>query len=171
MENKIFQIAKIYKITLKELGCKGISSTYLTKIKKGHNSFKEKHIPLLVDSFNRVFQERGINKVITIDEISDFVFLTPRQELEKLVDDSIINKSIYSKEKQEEIELFEGESEVHSCKYRYITAKYEQKTGEKEEALKIYYDLLNNFSCPALFYSVLIEIIRLEKIELTMIST
>ena len=59
MEDKVFEIAKIYKITFKELGCKGLSSSYLTKIKKGHNFFKEKHVPLLVDSFNRIFQVLG----------------------------------------------------------------------------------------------------------------
>ncbi|MCS5420826.1 MULTISPECIES: tetratricopeptide repeat protein [Psychrilyobacter] len=163
MENKIFEIAKIHKITLKELGCKGISATYLTKIKKGHNALKEKHIPLLVDSFNEIFQEKNIDKVITIEDL----YITPQQELDQLVNESLINKSIYSKEKQEEIENFERDKEVHSCKYRYIIAKHKQKTGREEEALKGYYDLLNNFSCSALFYSVLIEIIRLEKIELT----
>ena len=83
-----------------------------------------------------------------------------------MIKKSLINKSIYSKEKQEEIELFGREKEVHSYKYRYIIAKHNQKIGEKEKALKIYYDLLNHFSCSALFYSVLIEIIRLEKTEL-----
>ena len=161
MEDKIFEIAKIYKITFKELGCKGLSSSYLTKIKKGHNSFKEKHIPLLVDSFNEIFQERSINKVLTVEEL----YITPQQELDRLVNESIIDKSIYSKEKQEEIELFGRKREVHSCKYKYIIAKYNQKTGEKEKALKIYYDLLDHFSCSAFFYSILIEIIRLEKLE------
>jgi len=161
MEDKIFEIAKIYKITFKELGCKGLSSSYLTKIKKGHNSFKEKHIPLLVDSFNKIFQERNINRVLTIEEL----YITPQQELDQLVNESLINKSIYSKEKQEEIELFGRKKEVHSSKYQYIIAKYNQKTGETEKALKIYYDLLNHFSCSAFFYSILIEIIRLEKLE------
>ncbi|WP_028856373.1 tetratricopeptide repeat protein [Psychrilyobacter atlanticus] len=163
MEDKIFEIAKIYKITFKELGCKGITSTYLTKIKKGQNSFKEKHIPLLVDSFNRIFQERNINKIITMEEL----YITPQQELDKLVDESLIDKTIYSKEKQEEIENFGREKEVHSCKYRYIIAKYNQKIGKEEEALKIYYNLLNHFPCFSFFYSILIEIIRLEKAELT----
>ena len=163
MENKIFEIAKIHKITFKELGCKGISATYLTKIKKGHNFIKEKHIPLLVDSFNKIFLERNINKIITIEDL----YITPQQELDQLVNESLINKSIYSKENQEKIELFGREKEVHSCKYRYIIAKYNQKTGEKEKALKIYYDLLNHFSCSVLFYSILIEIIRLEKTEFT----
>ena len=163
MENKIFQIAKAHKITQKELACKGISASYLTKIKKGHNSFKEKHIPLLVDSFNRIFQERNINKIVTIKEL----WITPQEELDQLIVESLINKSIYSKEKQEEIELFEQKKEVHSCKYRYIIAKYNQKMGKKEKALNIYYDLLNNFSCSVFFYSVLIEITRLEKAQNT----
>ena len=163
MENKIFEIAKIHKITFKELGCKGLSSTYLTKIKKGHNSFKEKHIPLVVDSFNKIFQERNINKIITMEEL----YITPQQELDRLIFESIIDKSIYSKDKQEEIENFGREKEVHSCKYRYIIAKHNQKIGKKEKVLKIYYDLLNNFPCSNFFYSILIEIIRLEKIELT----
>lgn len=163
MENKIFQIAKAHRITQKELACKGISASYLTKIKKGHNPFKEKHIPLLVDSFNRIFKERNIDKIITIEEL----YITPQQELDQLVNKSIIDKSIYSKEKQEEIELFEQKKEVHSCKYRYIIAKYNQKMGKREKALNIYYDLLNHFSCSAFFYSILIEIIRLEKIQNT----
>ncbi|MGB6129930.1 MAG: tetratricopeptide repeat protein [Psychrilyobacter sp.] len=163
MKNKIFQIAKAHKITQKELACKGISASYLTKIKKGHNSFKEKHITLLVDSFNRIFQERNINKTVTIKEL----WITPEKELDQLIIESLINKTIYSKEKQEEIELFGREKEVHSYKYRYIIAKYNQKIGKKEKALNIYYDLLNHFSCYDIFYSVLIEIIRLEKIELT----
>jgi len=163
MENKIFQIAKIHKITQKKLACKGISASYLTKIKKGYNPLKKKHIPLLVDSFNKIFQERNIDKIITIEEL----YITPQQELDKLVNKSLIDKRIYSKEKQEEIELFEQSKEVHSCKYRYIIAKYNQKIGKKEEALNIYYDLLNNFSCSVLFYSILIEITRLEKTQNT----
>ncbi|NDI76855.1 MULTISPECIES: tetratricopeptide repeat protein [Psychrilyobacter] len=162
MENKVFKIAKTHKITLKELGCKGISATYLTKIKKGHNSFKEKHIPLLVDSFNRIFQERNIDKIIIMEEL----YITPQQELDQLIVESLINKSIYFQEKQEEIELFGREKEVHSCKYRYIIAKHNQRMGKKEKALNIYYDLLNNFSCSVFFYSILIEVIRLEKTEL-----
>jgi len=111
MENKIFEIAKIHKITFKELGCKGISATYLTKIKKGHNFIKEKHIPLLVDSFNKIFLERNINKIITIEDL----YITPQQELEQLIVESLINKSIYSEEKQEEIELFERKKESCCC--------------------------------------------------------
>ena len=163
MEDKIFEIAKIHKITFKELGCKGISSTYLTKIKKGHNFIKERHIPLLVDSFNKIFQERNINKIITIEDL----YITPQQELDQLIVKSLINKSIYSREKQEEIENLGREKEVHSFKYRYIIAKHNQRMGKQEKALKIYCDLLNHFSCSALFYSILIEIIRLEKKELT----
>jgi tetratricopeptide (TPR) repeat protein len=163
MKHKTFEIAKKHKITFKELGCKGLSSTYLTKIKKGHNSFKEKHILLLVESFNKIFNERNIDKVITAEDL----YITPQQELDQLVNNSLIDKSIYSKEKQEEIELFGREKEVHSYKYRYIIAKYNQKNGEKDKALTSYKNLLNNFSCPVLFYSVLIEIIRLEKIDLT----
>jgi tetratricopeptide (TPR) repeat protein len=161
MKDKIFEIAKIYKITFKELGCKGLSSTYLTKIKKGHSSFKEKHIPLLVDSFNKIFLERGIDRVLTVEEL----YITPQQELDQLVKESIIDKSIYSKEKQEEIESFRRKKEVHSFKYQYIIAKYNQKIGETEKALRIYYDLSNNFSCSDLFHSILIEISRLEKLE------
>ncbi|UUV17170.1 tetratricopeptide repeat protein [Fusobacteria bacterium ZRK30] len=159
---KIFELAKEHKITLKELSRQRLSSTYLSKIKRGHNFFKEKHIPLLVDSFNRIFQERNINKVVTIKEL----WISPQEELDQLIVESLINKSIYSKEKQEEIELFGREKEVHSCKYRYIIAKYNQKMGRKEKALNIYYDLLNHFSCSALFYSVLIEITRLEKAQI-----
>ncbi|MGB6128187.1 MAG: tetratricopeptide repeat protein, partial [Psychrilyobacter sp.] len=163
MKDKIFEIAKTYKITFKELGCKGLSSTYLTKIKKGHNSIKEKHILLLVDSFNRIFQERNIDKIITVEDLH----ITSQQELDKLVNESIIDKSIYSKEKQIEIECFEWEKEVHSWKYRYFIAKYNQKIGKNEKALNIYSNLLNNFSCSNCFYSILIEIIRLEKAVLT----
>ncbi|NDI79117.1 MULTISPECIES: tetratricopeptide repeat protein [Psychrilyobacter] len=163
MENKIFETAKAHKITQKELACKGISASYLTKIKKGHNPFKKKHIPLLVDSFNKIFQERNIDKIITIEEL----YITPQQELDQLIVESIIDKSIYSKEKQEEIELFGREKEVHSCKYRYIIAKHNQRIGKKEKALNTYYDLLNHFSCSDFFYSILIEVIRLEKTELT----
>ncbi len=163
MESKIFEMAKIYKITFKELGCKGLSSTYLTKIKKGHSSFKEKHIPLLVDSFNRIFLERNIDRVLTVEEL----YITPQQELDQLVNESIIDKSIYSKEKQEKIELFRRKKEVHNPKYQYIIAKHNQKIGEIEKSLRIYYDLLNNFNCPEFFYSILIEIIRLEKLEIT----
>jgi len=161
MESKIFEIAKIYKITFKELGCKGLSSTYLTKIKKGHSSFKEKHIPLLVDSFNKIFLERNIDRVLTVEEL----YITPQQELDQLVKESIIDKSIYSKEKQEKIELFRRKKEVHSLKYQYIIAKHNQKIGETEKALRIYYDLLNNFSCSSFIYSILIDITRLEKLE------
>ncbi|MGB6127969.1 MAG: hypothetical protein WBG30_04405, partial [Psychrilyobacter sp.] len=159
MKDKIFKIAKTYKITFKELGCKGISSTYLTKIKKGHNSIKEKHLPLLVDSFNRIFQERNIDKIITIEDL----YITSQQELDNLVNESIINKSIYSKEKQEKIECFEWEKKVHSWKYRYFIAKYNQRIEENEKALDIYFYLLDNFSCSNSFYSILIEISRLEK--------
>ncbi|WP_028857147.1 tetratricopeptide repeat protein [Psychrilyobacter atlanticus] len=164
---KIFELAKEHKITLKELSGQGLSSTYLSKIKRGHNFFKEKHIPLLVGSFNRVFHERKTDKIMTIDELSKLIFFTPQEELDKLVNKSLIDKSIYFKEKQEEIELFGREKEVYSLKYRYIIAKYNQKMGKKDDALKIYHDLLNNFPCSNLFYSILIEIIRLEKFELT----
>jgi len=163
MENKIFELVKEHKIGIKELENEKMSLSLLYKIRSGKTPLKPKHLPHLVISLNDVFKEKNIDKIISVEEL----YMTPQQELDQLINESIINKSIYSKEKQEEIELFGREKEVHSCKYRYIIAKHNQKIGQKEKALKIYYDLLNNFSCSAIFYSILIEITRLEKIELT----
>ena len=163
MKNKIFELLKEHKIGLKDLENEKMSLSLLYKIRSGKTPLKPKHLPHLVISLNDIFKETNINKIISVEEL----YMTPQQELDQLINESIINKSIYSKEKQEEIELFGREKEVHSCKYRYIIAKHNQKIGKKEKSLKIYYDLLNNFSCSAIFYSILIEITRLEKIELT----
>ncbi|UUV19013.1 tetratricopeptide repeat protein [Fusobacteria bacterium ZRK30] len=163
MNNKIFELIKEYKIGIKELENPKMTLALLYKVRSGKTPLKPKYLPCLVTSLNKIFQERNINKIITIEDL----YITPQQELDKLVNNSLIGRTIYSKEKQEEIELFGREKEIHSCKYRYIIAKHNQKIGKKEEALKIYYDLLNNFHCSNFFYSILIEVIRLEKIGLT----
>ncbi|WP_028857013.1 tetratricopeptide repeat protein [Psychrilyobacter atlanticus] len=163
MNNKIFELIKEHKIGIKELENPKMSLSLLYKIRSGKTPLKPKHLPYLVISLNKIFKEKNINKIITTEDL----YIPPQQELEQLVNKSLINKSIYSTEKQEEINKFELKKEVHSCRYRYIIAKHNQRTDRKEEALKIYYDLLNNFSCSDIFYSVLIEIIRLEKLELT----
>ena len=162
MKNKIFKLIKEYKIGIKELKNPKMSLSLLYKIRSGKTPLKPKHLPYLVISLNHAFKEKNINKIVTLEEL----FITPQQELNKLVNESIINKSIYSKKGQEEIELFQREREVCSCKYQYIIAKYNQKIGKRKKALDIYYDLLKNFSYSTFFYSILIEIIRLEKLEL-----
>ena len=162
MKNKTFEFVKKYRIGIKELENSKMSLSLIYKIRSGKTPLKPKHLPYLVVSLNDALRKRNINKILTMKEL----YITPQEELDQLVDESIKDKTIYSKEKQDEIEIFEVEKEVHSYKYRYIMAKYNQKIGKKEKALNIYYNLLNNFSCSAFFYSILIEIIRLEKIEL-----
>lgn len=162
MKNKTFELVKKYRIGIKELENSKMSLSLIYKIRSGKTPLKPKHLPYLVVSLNDALRKRNINKILTMKEL----YITPQEELDQLVDESIKDKTIYSKEKQEEIEIFEVEKEVHSYKYRYIMAKYNQKIGRKEKALNTYYNLLNNFSCSIFFYSILIEIIRLEKIEL-----
>lgn len=162
MKNKTFELVKKYRIGIKELENSKMSLSLIYKIRSGKTPLKPKHLPYLVVSLNDALRKRNINKVLTMKEL----YITPQEELDQLVDESIKDKTIYSKEKQDEIEIFEVEKEVHSYKYRYIMAKYNQKIGKKEKALNIYYNLLNNFSCSVFFYSILIEIIRLEKIKL-----
>ena len=159
MKNKIFELIKEYKIGIKELENPKMSLSLLYKIRSGKTPLKPKHLPYLVISFNNIFKEKNIDKILTIKDL----YINPQQELDELVKESIKSKNIYSQKKQEEIELFEREKEVHSYKYRYIIAKYNQKIGKEEKALRIYYNLLNNFPCSDLFYSILIEISRLEK--------
>ena len=163
MNNKIFELIKEHKIGIKELENPKMTLALLYKVRSDKTPLKPKYLPCLVTSLNKIFQERNIDKIITVEDL----YITPQQELDKLVSQSLIDKSIYSKEKQDKIETFGREKEVNSCKYRYIIAKYNQRMDKREEALKIYYDLLNNFPCSNFFYSILIEIIRLEKIELT----
>jgi len=161
MRNKTFELIKKYRIGIKELENPKMSLSLLYKIRSGKTPLKPKHLPYLVVSLNDALKVRGIEKIITMKEL----YITPQQELDQLIDESLKDKSIYSKEKQEKIDLFKRKKEVHSLKYQYIIAKHNQKIGETEKALRIYYDLLNNFSCSAFFYSILIEITRLEKLE------
>lgn len=161
----IFDLAKKYKITLKELSVKGLSPTYLSKINKNHNSFKVKHIPLLCNSFNSIFEKRGLNIRLEENKLLEQFLFTPKKQLDKIVDDSIKSKDIYKEKYQDQISNFEKKHEVHSLKFRYIIAKYKQKNEDTEKALYFYYELLKNFDCLGYFYSILIEVFRIEKNE------
>ena len=92
MNNKIFELIKEHKIGIKELENPKMSLSLLYKIRSGKTPLKPKHLPYLVISLNKIFKEKNIDKIITTKDL----YITPQQELEQLVNKSLINKSIYS---------------------------------------------------------------------------
>lgn len=156
---KLLILMKEYKITRKELGRQGLSSDYLGKIIRGERVLQEKHLSILLKALNDSLKERKIEKRVVKKDLQVGLL----EDLEKYINESIIDKSIYTKEKQRKIEKIGQNNEVYSKKYRYIVGRLEQKNKNYDMALLRYYDLLKNFKTPEYFYSILIEVTRIEK--------
>ena len=105
---KLIALRKKYKINQKDLAGDQISRSHLAMIETGKNKFNENTARIIVDNFNKIFQEKNIPVKIKLEELME----SKQKQIEKL-------KLNFLKqlEKEETIESIISDIESYASEY------------------------------------------------------
>ena len=77
---KLIALRKKYKINQKDLAGDQISRSHLAMIETGKNKFNENTAKIIVENFNKIFQEKNIPVRVTLEELME----SKQKQIEKL---------------------------------------------------------------------------------------
>ncbi|WP_319372157.1 helix-turn-helix transcriptional regulator [uncultured Ilyobacter sp.] len=105
---KLIALRKKYKINQKDLAGDQISRSHLAMIETGKNKFNENTAKILVENFNKIFEERNISVRVKLEELME----SKQKQIEKLK----IN-FLKRLEKEESIESIISDIESYASEY------------------------------------------------------
>lgn len=141
-EEKLLRIRKKYKITQGELVGNDITRVFLGMIEIGKRSLTEKTAKLLCKNFHKIFQERGIDEKISLEELMK----TKEQQALEFLNDMLLSEINISNENlwiiEEALYELKPKERGEFCEKLYIRFKNRARyTLAREYLLKSFHGL------------------------------
>lgn len=141
-EEKLLRIRKKYKITQEELVGNDITRVFLGMIEIGKRSLTEKTAKLLCKNFHKIFQERGIDEKISLEELMK----TKEQQALEFLNDMLLSEINISNENlwiiEEALYELKPKERGEFCEKLYIRFKNRARyTLAREYLLKSFHGL------------------------------
>ena len=119
---KLILYRKKYKISQKELAGESMSRSHLAMIETGKNSLNDHTAVTLVENFNKILRDRGINQTIELEKLME----TKEMQVEKLK-----NSFLEKLDDDDNLEITVTEIESYASEYDMETKiSLYQKIGE-----------------------------------------
>lgn len=158
---KLILYRKKYKISQKELAGESMSRSHLAMIETGKNSLNDHIAATLVENFNKILRDRGINQTIKLEKLME----TKEMQVERLK-----NSFLEKLEDDENLEVTVSEIESYASEYDMETKiSLYQKIGD------LFYDKENYHRAASFYLRIINDLIiirdldRLGKISLSLL--
>lgn len=165
---KIAMLRKEYKITQTELSQEGFSQSYIAAVENGSRKLSEDSLIYFVDTFNKIFKERKIDREITLDWLNESIESQVKHRYDYYLTKILTTESReYIEELDKELEKEEEFFSImqKSFLHHYIAVFYMEINDYTEayEAYRKIYFFLNEIEDKELLSKIIYNILSILK--------